>query len=444
MATQLRKGSKLGKYRLDRRVGRGAFGDVWKARDTVEQLDVALKIAHPDALSEWGRAAVEHEARIATRLTHPNIVQVRNADWIEDRFIMATELAACDLERYKRAQRSGTVALDVIRQVARGLAYAHEQKVMHRDLKPDNIMIFEDGRAALGDFGASRSSKGTTQVYTEAGTLGYVAPEQAYGRVRFGSDVFSLGLIAYEVLTDFLPAWPFEWPPENFYRFESKVPEKLRPILRRAAEFRPEKRYDDAVAFSDALERAFEKIEAPIIEKPPRRRKPKSAMSPLAAQWAAFRKAHGAGLGLRFDCHNCGGPIAEEMTHCPWCGSRDNSFADVTRYPLVCPDCERGVRAEWSHCPWCYAGRFESNGRRPPADMSATRICTAKHCEGQLRDFMRYCPECKQRPRRRWSHPDLPDRCPKCRWPTSRDFLRFCPWCGRREPKAGSSHRSRR
>jgi serine/threonine-protein kinase len=445
LATQLRRGSKLGKYRLDRRLGRGAFGDVWKARDTVESVDVALKIAHPDALQEWGGEAVEHEARIATRLHHPNIVSVRNADWIGDRFVMATDLAVRDLGHYKKAHRSGKVALDVIRQVARGLAYAHGQKVMHRDLKPDNIMIFADGRAALGDFGASRFSKGATEIYTEAGTLGYVAPEQAYGRVRFGSDVFSLGLIAYEVLTGYLPAWPFEWPPENYYRFEAKVPLPLRPVLRRAAEFQPDKRYDDAVEFSEALEHAFAKLEVPK-PKPVRkkRRAKKPPPSPLAAQWAAFRKAHGKTLGLRFECHRCGGPIAEEMVHCPWCGSRDNGFGEVTRYPLVCPECERGVRPEWNHCPWCYAGRFQSNGRKPPYDPQATRDCAARGCDGQLRDFMRYCPRCKRKPKRAWSHPDLPERCPKCRWPTSRDFMRFCPWCGRREPTAGSSHRPRR
>ncbi len=174
-----------------------------------------------------------------------------------------------------------------------------------------------------------------------------------------------------------------------------------------------------------------------------RRRKKKPAPSPLAAQWAAFKKAHGKGLGLRYDCHHCGGPIAEEMVHCPWCGSRDNSFGEVTRYPLVCPECERGVRPEWDHRPWCYAGRFESNGRTPPYDAQATRDCAARGCDGQLRDFMRYCPRCKRKPKRAWSHPELPDRCPRCRWPTSRDFLRFCPWCGRREPTAGSSHRPR-
>jgi RNA polymerase subunit RPABC4/transcription elongation factor Spt4 len=152
----------------------------------------------------------------------------------------------------------------------------------------------------------------------------------------------------------------------------------------------------------------------------------------------AFRRAHGKGLGMRYACHRCEGPIAESMDYCPWCGSRDNSYRDLTRSPLVCPECEKGVRPEWKACPWCYPGRFESNGRIPSPDPDADRTCAARGCEGQLRPFMRYCPLCKRKPRRVWSHPDLPDRCPRCRWPTSHAFMRFCPWCGRREPRAGS------
>ena len=83
------------------------------------------------------------------------------------------------------------------------------------------------------------------------------------------------------------------------------------------------------------------------------------------------------------------------MTHCPWCGSAGNSFTHLTPDALVCPDCEKGVRPEWKACPWCYAGRFEGNGRRPPADPKAVRVCSTRGCEGQLRPFMRYCPLCK-------------------------------------------------
>ncbi len=204
----LRRGSKLGKYRLDRLLGRGAFSEVWKARDTVENHPVALKVALPETVAAFPRDALEREARIASSLRHPNIVRVYNADWIDGRFIIATELALTSLDTYARGRRSGKVVLEVIRQTAAGLAHAHEKRVLHRDVKPDNILILPGGRAALCDFGASRFSKGATREYTEAGTLGYIAPEQAYGRVRFASDVFSLGLIAYELLTGALPSWP--------------------------------------------------------------------------------------------------------------------------------------------------------------------------------------------------------------------------------------------
>jgi serine/threonine-protein kinase len=147
LATVLRKGSKLGKYRLDRRLGQGSFADVWSARDLVEGVTVALKIAHPAAVTEWGRTAIEQEARIATRLRHPNIVAVRNADWVDGYFTMATDLAKSNLAEYRLVRRSAPTALRVIREVARGLAYAHGQRVLHRDVKPENIMIFADGRA---------------------------------------------------------------------------------------------------------------------------------------------------------------------------------------------------------------------------------------------------------------------------------------------------------
>jgi hypothetical protein len=268
-----------------------------------------------------------------------------------------------------------------------------------------------------------------------------MAPEQAYGRVRFTSDVFSLGLIAIELLTGRLPTWPFDWPPQPYAPFRAKVPEPLLPVLRKAQAFDPSERYVDAVAFSEALERAFVQSETPQRRR--RRKRPAAPRSALEVQQDLFRRRHGRALGMRYRCHRCEGPIAEAMSHCPWCGSADNSFQAVTHASLVCPECERSVRPEWRFCPWCYAGRFRSNGRRPPPDPLATRSCGRRGCEGKLRPFMRYCPMCKRKTRRLWSHEHLPDRCPRCRWPTDRSQLRFCPWCGRREPRAGTFQRAR-
>jgi len=305
------------------------------------------------------------------------------------------------------------------------------------------VLVFADGRFALTDFGVARFAPPATRNFTDVGTLGFIAPEQAYGRPGLGSDVFSLGLVVYHLLTGVLPTWPFQWPLDGYQRFRRKVPEPLQPVLRKAAEFDPRHRFPSGVELHRALEAAFRQVEAPRRRRVARhgRRKKRAPGSPLAVQAEVFRRAHGADLDMRFRCHRCDGPISEPMTHCPWCGSTENSFRELTRAPLVCPECERGVRPEWTACPWCYAGRFQGNGKKPPHDPRAERRCARRGCPGELRPFMRYCPVCKQKPRRAWSHPELADRCPRCRWPVSRDFWHFCPWCGRRERRAGTFKR---
>ena len=422
---------------------------MWRARDTVEQRNVAIKVTRPEVARELGRDALEREARIGARLQHPNVASVRNADWVDGFFVITTELARCNLAEYVRARRSPRVALQVIRDATAGLAHAHARHILHRDIKPENVLVFPDGRAAIADFGVSAFARGATRTHTEAGTLGYMAPEQAYGRPRPASDVFSLGLIAYQTLTGVLPTWPFEWPPERVERFEARVPAPLQPVLRRAFEFDPRRRHADAgvmlAAFDAAVrrwERELQRRKRPAPAKRPRRRTAVEA-SPFAVAAEVFRRRHGRGLDLHFRCHRCDGPISEAMRYCPWCGADDNSFVEVSRFPLVCPDCERGVLPEWTACPWCYPTRFEGNGRPPRADARAERRCSRRGCSGRLRPFMRYCPVCKTRTRRPWTHPDLPDRCPRCRWSVSRDAWRFCAWCGRHEPAAGSYRRTR-
>ncbi len=436
MMPTFRRGSRLGKYRLESRLGSGAFATVWRARDTVENRSVALKIVHPQVEGEVGRAAIEREARVAARLAHPNIVALRNADWIDGHFVLATDLAQRSLAGYAGARRSSRIALRAIRDVAAGLAHAHSRRVLHLDLKPENILLFSDGRAAITDFGTSRLVRRATRTSFEPGTLGYMAPEQAYGRAQQASDVFALGLIAYELLTGQLPAWPFSWPPKRHRRFVQRVPPPLQPVLRRAATFDPRRRYPDAIELHRAIEAAFGRSERPPRRNGARRRK--ATPSVLALTAASFRRRHGTALELRHVCRHCHGPLAEAMAYCPWCGRGAPSFRERTRYPLVCPECERGVRPEWTACPWCYAGRLEGNGRRPPVDPRAKRRCNRRSCAGQLRPFMRYCPVCKAKTRRPWSHPALPQRCPRCRGPVARDYWRHCPWCGRRDRDAGA------
>ena len=127
-----------------------------------------------------------------------------------------------------------------------------------------------------------------------------------------------------------------------------------------------------------------------------------------------------------------GGNTSVLISHCPWCGTAENSFADLTPYPLICPSCEKGVRPEWTACPWCFKGRFEGNGRRPPVDSRAERSCSARGCEGQLRPFMRYCPWCRTKVRRPWKLPESSHTCRSCDWGIAREYWNYCAWC--REP----------
>lgn len=441
MKRRLRKGSRLGKYRLERLIGEGGTATVWQARDTIEGRRVAVKVVPPSVVEQFGRDAIEGEARTGARLDHPRVAGIRNANWIDDCFVIVTELARTSLDHYTGARRSPAVALSIFRDVAEGLAYAHEQGLIHRDIKPGNILLYGGRRAKLGDFGTARLAPNATRMLTEVGTFGYMAPEQAYGRPRFASDVFSLALTGYEMWTGVLPSWPFEWPLSGADRFVKRCPKSVQPVIRRGLELDLKKRWPDGVEFFHALLRAIDQVEEG--EKRARGFRKSTARTsrrygempePFALETSWFRRRFGKQFEAHFDCYACDGPIAESMSHCPWCGTTRNSFAEVTTFPLICPDCERGVRPEWGACPKCSTGRFEPNGKEIPADHSAERTCGRSGCEARIRRFTRYCPACKFKVERPWKVEGL-DSCSRCRWPVASRW-RFCGWCGKKNAGA--------
>lgn len=450
MNRSFRRGSRIGKYRLERRLGEGGSAVVWQARDTVEGRRVALKIVLPSVVEEFGRNAVEAEARIAARLEHPRIARVRNADWIDSNFVIVTDLAKSSLDRATTIKRSPERILSVVLDVAEGLAHAHEKGVLHRDVKPENILIDASGRAALADFGTARLAQLRTRVVTEAGTMGYMAPEQAYGRPCCASDVFSLALTAFEMWAGRLPGWPFEWPLDGAKRFEARCPSEVQPVLQRALSLNLERRYADGGEFSAALQGALKRRERGVLAAERlrhKRGKPgrppiSNERDPFDLEVGWFRKRFGKQLEARFDCHACDGPVAESMRHCPWCGSNQNAFGEVTAYPLICPDCERGVRPEWSACPTCSAGRFVANGRPIPSTRRSERICKRSGCGAPIDRFMHYCPGCKDRVTRAWRVEGLKG-CERCDWPMVPRW-RFCGWCGRRNAHALVVERGKR
>ncbi len=202
----------------------------------------------------------QREARLVAKLDHPNILPVKDASFIDGRFVIASRLGDQTLTDRLRKRLSFASAIGYIEQLIEAVAYAHRSKIIHCDIKPDNIILLPDGRLQLMDFGIARVAQKTI-AGSGSGTVGYMAPEQAMGRPSTKSDVFSIGLICYKILTGELPSWPFDWPPSGYAILRRKCHPELIKIFRRALEMRPSKRFRDA----NEMLQAFRKVKRKAI-----------------------------------------------------------------------------------------------------------------------------------------------------------------------------------
>ncbi|HJY76453.1 MAG TPA: serine/threonine-protein kinase [Burkholderiales bacterium] len=207
--------SKLGRYAIQSELGRGAMGVVYKATDTALERTVAVKTVNM-ALERDGAERYEarfyQEARAAGSLNHPNIVTVYdvgkegNVAYMAMEFIEGQELRSLLAEGRALPVSQG---VSIAAQVAEGLAYAHQHGVVHRDVKPANIMVLADGPVKITDFGIARMRASTDELTQSGMMLGspkYMSPEQVIGkRADHRSDIFSLGVILYETLTGAAP-----------------------------------------------------------------------------------------------------------------------------------------------------------------------------------------------------------------------------------------------
>src|SRR5213080_3770045 len=194
------------------------MSSVYRAHDTLLERNVALKILHEQYTSDDDFVErFKREARAVAQLSHPNIVTVidRGEDegrqYIVFEYIDGENLKELVVRRGRLAVRD---ALELALQTARGLAFAHQQGLVHRDVKPQNVLLNGDGQAKVTDFGIARTLDvdGVTQTGTVMGTSNYIAPEQASGQqVDVQTDVYSLGVVLYELLVGDVP-----FPGENF------------------------------------------------------------------------------------------------------------------------------------------------------------------------------------------------------------------------------------
>ena len=204
---------KLGRYEIIRELGHGAMGVVYRARDPLIDRIVAIKTIALD-LSNTESVAFEQrfyrEARSAGRLSHSNIVTIHDVGKSDTVAYIAMEFL--DGQSLREILDSGVVLppekiVDIVAQVADGLAFAHDKGIVHRDIKPSNVMVLESGLVKITDFGIALLPTGSRTVAGNVfGSPKYMSPEQVMGRMVTGrSDIFSLGTVLYEMLTGFPP-----------------------------------------------------------------------------------------------------------------------------------------------------------------------------------------------------------------------------------------------
>src|SRR5688572_1338028 len=143
----LKARQKLGKYRIERRISEGPIASVYEAVDTIHGQNVALKIPHESSMSDHFLADFKREARLAHRLEHPNILPIRDASFIADRFVIAMPLGERSLASRMRRRLSTESALHLIEQAVAAVAHAHGANVIHCDIKPDNFILFPENRS---------------------------------------------------------------------------------------------------------------------------------------------------------------------------------------------------------------------------------------------------------------------------------------------------------
>jgi serine/threonine-protein kinase len=267
-----------GRYELSELVGAGGMSSVFKARDTLLERDVALKILHQHFTADDEYVErFRREARTVAQLSHPNIVTVIDRGEDEGRQFIVFELVeGRTLEEILDVEGRLPVrqALEIAIQVARGLAFAHEHGLVHRDVKPQNVILNGDGRAKVTDFGIARSLdvQGVTQSGTVLGTSNYIAPEQASGApVDATTDVYSLGVVLFELLTGEVP-FPGESfvavamrhvreAPPNVLDLRPDVPPRVAGAVARALEKDPDARFPTMDAFAAELEACMAQVD---------------------------------------------------------------------------------------------------------------------------------------------------------------------------------------
>jgi len=315
----------LGKYQILDRLGAGGFGTVYLAMDKLLHRKVALKVPHHQG-DEQGLLL---EPRIMAALKHPNIVELITVEKKDDTFFMVLEYVDGEsLDKLIRRERAlaPSRALEIAMDVAAAIGFAHSQQVIHRDLRPANILITRDGVAKVTDFGTSRVLELQKEGFarTRIGSPPYMAPEHFRGRAVFQSDLWSLGITVYEMLTGTVPFYDAD-PVKIAQAFQStpivpphlrnaQVPRTLSEAVMKALSVNLGDRYLSAQEFLKALR--------PLREGVARETRPVGT-AVLAANLSTPGPARVPGVTHPRLCRFCYRPLSRTAVTCPACGEKN-------------------------------------------------------------------------------------------------------------------------
>ncbi len=306
------QGQKVGKYQILRSVGSGGFGSVFLAKDTWLNIKVAIKVPHKQSLELF---KLLKEPRLQAALNHPNIVRMISAEKENRVFFMVMEyVKGKTLEKIIEKERVLDLlqAIDYITQICYGVDHAHKSKIVHRDLRPSNVIISEEGTAKITDFGTSVWLNNIPYASTRIGSPPYMAPEQFLGKATFGSDIYSLGCIFYEMLIGEPPIVD----PDPFKILEQAKGGKVKPPRVRNAVI--PKEIDEVImkCLSVKVEERFQRPSEIIRRLAAFKGKDakKSEIEDIMGRIRARERA------MTSPCWNCRRPLPYKAKICPYCG----------------------------------------------------------------------------------------------------------------------------
>jgi eukaryotic-like serine/threonine-protein kinase len=319
------RGQIIGKYKVLSTIGSGGFGTVYLAEDTWIDKKVALKVPHKQSV-DFGELL--REPRLLASLNHPNIVTILTAEKQENVFFIVMEYVPGETLESIIA-RTGPLdlsqALDYTCQICNAIDHAHKQGVLHRDLRPSNVLVSEQGMLKVADFGTSRFLEIAAHGTTVIGSPPYMAPEQFRGKAVFASDLYSLGVTMFQMLVGDLPYdTPSPSDLDRLMRGEMQIAPRLRnPKIPKAISDIVVKAM--AADIHQRYQRAGEVLDDILETRTPPRRQVRSTPPPEASPDAGddiqTRLRAREAPQARF-CWHCRKPLHARTDRCPFCGEK--------------------------------------------------------------------------------------------------------------------------